>query len=250
LKRPVEICIEADGKSGDLGHSVEAAVRGGADRIELCARMDLGGITPSPNSVRSAALLTGDSVELLVMIRPRGGDFFYAPTELDEMRATIEVAAEASADGVVFGVLSEPGTGPPKVDIDANANLIDVARKNGLKSTFHSAVDALPTPEESALLIAELGFDRLLISGIPWEQMPQDRPRLEKIESVFLNLAGNECTDLELVLAGGIGPANAHEIVALFGHHEQPFSLHAFSGVRSIDRTDMKAVSELVTAAC
>ena len=78
MPHEIEICVEAD--SPLLADSVRAAVEGGATRIELCAGMDESGTTPSADTIRLAKTIAGDSLELMVMIRPRGGDFIILET--------------------------------------------------------------------------------------------------------------------------------------------------------------------------
>lgn len=252
LKCSVEICVEAD--SPGFSASVEAAVRGGADRIELCARMDLGGTTPSADAIQTAGIITSDSVELLVMIRPRGGDFCYDQSELLAMSASIIMAGDAGASGVVFGVLRAPAPDnrEPPVEIDgtANAELLALARNHGLTSTFHRAIDVLPHPAAAATKIELLGFDRLLLSGIPWEGSVSDYVRHKTISSVFESVSSGEMVGLELVLAGGITPATAREWVATYGIRNIPFSLHAYSGVLSGEKTSYRAVAALVASTC
>ena len=83
-----------------------AAIAGGADRLELCADLDAGGTTPARALV--AEVLARVSVPVLVMIRPRAGDFVYSRAELDRMRDDIAVAIELGASGIVLGALDPP----------------------------------------------------------------------------------------------------------------------------------------------
>ena len=102
----VEICIGA-GEPQSTQTAVRAAYLGGADRIELCAAMDLQGLTPAKNCIKEARAAFVDRPGLVVMIRPRGGDFFYTRGELAQMHASIEMAAQYGADGVAFASLDK-----------------------------------------------------------------------------------------------------------------------------------------------
>ena len=92
----VEICIEASDREA-VGDAVGAAYEGGASTVELCASMDVDGLTPSQELVKAARLAFRDRPGLMVMIRPRGGDFAYSDDELQNMRRHIDLAADAAS---------------------------------------------------------------------------------------------------------------------------------------------------------
>src|SRR5579859_2182006 len=122
----VEICV--DSPAGAI-----AAERGGADRVELCADLLEGGITPSAGCI--AAVRRAIKIGLHVIIRPRGGDFLYSPEEIEVMREDIRVAKSLGADGLVIGCLTAEGS----IDRKLTAELISLSRP--LKVTFHRAFD-------------------------------------------------------------------------------------------------------------
>ncbi len=126
-----EICV-------DSVAGVRAAKAAGADRVELCADLLEGGITPSRGMIRQARTIAG--VGLNVMIRPRGGDFLFDDDEFATMRSDIETAKAEGADGVVIGLLSAAG----EIDIARTRELIALARP--LSVTFHRAFDMTPEP--------------------------------------------------------------------------------------------------------
>ena len=126
-----EICVDSvDG--------VRAAKAAGADRVELCADLMEGGITPSRGMIRRARTITG--IALNVIIRPRGGDFLFDDDEFATMQADIETAKAEGADGVVIGLLTAAG----EVDEARTRDLILLARP--LSVTFHRAFDMTHEP--------------------------------------------------------------------------------------------------------
>jgi copper homeostasis protein len=134
-----------------------ASASGGAGRVELCARLDVGGTTPDAALIERCA--TSLTIPVFVMIRPRGGDFACDAGEVAAMTDDIRAAAAAGAHGVVFGALRPDAT----VDVDVMRRLIDVARP--LPVTCHKAIDATRDPIEALEALLALGVDRVLTSG-------------------------------------------------------------------------------------
>ena len=116
--------------------SVAAAVAGGARRIELCAHLELDGLTPPMEWVRDAKTRYPDLL-VHVLIRPRAGDFVYAAEEADTMILQIREALEAGADGIVIGALTPAGD----VDLALLKRLISVIPAGRASVTFHRAFD-------------------------------------------------------------------------------------------------------------
>src|SRR5215472_4878922 len=110
-----------------------AAERGGADRIELCADLSVGGLTPSRELLH--AVRDKVNIPIYSMIRPRAGDFVYSDAEFAGMERSIAVATECGMDGVVLGVLKKSR----RIDIVRTRRLVDLARP--LPVTFHRAFD-------------------------------------------------------------------------------------------------------------
>ena len=145
-----EVCID----------SVEAAIaaqQAGAQRVELCDNLVEGGTTPSLGMLR--LVRQNVSIAVQVIIRPRGGDFYYSPLEFDVMRQDVLAAKETGADGVVIGLLLPNGT----VDIERTRALVDLARP--LSVTFHRAIDLCRDSNEALETLAGLGVERVLTSG-------------------------------------------------------------------------------------
>jgi copper homeostasis protein len=151
----MRILIEAAVESLD---DALAAVAGGADRLELCGDLSVGGTTPDPTLVRAVVDRVG--VPVLAMIRPRGGSFVYSDPELDGMRRDIGAALDAGAAGVVLGVLDERH----RVDLDRTRMLLDAAG-GGERVTFHRAIDRTPDLAEGVDALVSLGVARVLTSG-------------------------------------------------------------------------------------
>jgi copper homeostasis protein len=133
------------------------AQAGGADRIELCDNPGEGGTTPSAGTIE--VVRKNLSIDVYVMIRPRGGDFLYSRYEFHAMKRDIAMAQRLSADGVVLGILKPDGT----VDVERCKELISAARP--LKVTCHRAFDMTRDPFEALEACIEAGFDRILTSG-------------------------------------------------------------------------------------
>lgn len=145
----LEICVD------DLA-GLDAAIAGGADRIELCAALSVGGLTPAPGLIAAAATRP---VPVYAMIRPRAGNFVFSPAELDMMRAEIDAVRAAGLAGVVLGASLPDGR------LDGKALETLTRHAQGLGLTLHRAFDLVPDFPEAIDLAVELGFERILTSG-------------------------------------------------------------------------------------
>ena len=151
MKLPfLEACV-------DSYASAMAAARGGADRIELCANLAIGGTTPSRALFRQVRRDCG--VRINVLIRPRFGDFLYSGEEMEEMEEEIRAFGELGADGVVLGVLTPTG----ELDRERMARLIRQA--DGMDVTLHRAFDVCADPFRALEEAEALGIDTILTSG-------------------------------------------------------------------------------------
>ena len=133
------------------------AENSGADRIELCANRPAGGTTPDfeiTKIVRDKV-----TIDLNVMIRPRGGNFVYSDFEFEQMKSEISALKKLQVDGFVFGILKEDGT----INEQQNAEL--VALVNPLPCTFHRAFDGVKNKFQALELLIECGFKTVLTSG-------------------------------------------------------------------------------------
>ena len=186
-----EICV-------DSVAGVRAAVAAGADRVELCADLLEGGITPSRGMIRQARMVAG--IGLHVIIRPRGGDFLFDADEFATMRTDIETAKAEGANGVVIGMLTATGS----IDEAGARELIALARP--LSVTFHRAFDMTPAPIEALETLISLGVDRVLTSG-------QEATVLEGLP-LIAELIARAGDRIIVMPGGGITARNVERIVA------------------------------------
>ncbi|MBP9183465.1 MAG: copper homeostasis protein CutC [Fuscovulum sp.] len=145
----VEVCV-------DTAAGLAAAVQGGADRIELCSALPLGGLTPSAGFMAQAARC---GVPVLAMIRPRAGDFVWSGPEVAQMEADIATARTAGLAGVVLGASLPDG----RLDAATLSHLLRVAQ--GMDCTLHRCFDLVPDPAAALEQAVTLGFSRVLTSG-------------------------------------------------------------------------------------
>ncbi len=175
---------------------VKKACENGASRIELCERIDLGGITPARKLL--AASLSVSAIPINVMIRPRGGDFVYSEEEILQMIEDIRSYKSMGINGFVFGCLTPDN----EVDIPAMKRLM--AEVSGKKVTFHRAFDQVSNPEKALEDIISLGCTHLLTSG-NMEDAFEGRFNIEKL----VEQASGRIT----IIAGkGIRPQNLRQI--------------------------------------
>jgi copper homeostasis protein len=178
--------------------SAVAAQQGDADRVELCADLIEGGITPGAGTIQ--LVRSRLTIPLHLLIRPRGGDFCYTEDEFEVMQLDIEQARTLGADGVVFGLLHPDGS----IDRERTALLVEHARP--LNVTFHRAFDMARNPHQSLDLLIDLGIDRLLTSG-------QEATALEGADLIAA-LVQQAQNRIAIMAGGGISAENAAEVVA------------------------------------
>lgn len=145
----LEVCV-------DTAEGLAVAVAGGADRIELCAALSLGGLTPPAGLM---ALAAKAPVPVMAMIRPRAGDFHWSEAEVEMMEAEIAGARTAGLAGVVLGASRPDG----RLEADVLKRL--VAAANGMDLTLHRVFDLVPDMNEALEVAISLGFTRVLTSG-------------------------------------------------------------------------------------
>ena len=152
IRRILEVCV--DSVSNAL-----TAQSAGAHRVEFCANLSEGGTTPSPAQIEIARKQL--QIKLYVIIRPRGGDFFYSDTEFEIMKSDIHFCGKTGCNGVVIGMLNPDGT----IDRERNGELIRIARRYAMGVTFHRAFDRCVDLYDAVETVIELGCERILTSG-------------------------------------------------------------------------------------
>jgi copper homeostasis protein len=217
----VEICVEGL-------PNARRAMAGGADRVELCENLAIGGVTPSAGAIEVAR--RSSAVPVHVLIRPRGGDFVFDAAELDAMRRDIETARAAGAAGVVLGVLNR------RDDVDAVAVSRLVTQARPLSVTFHRAFDHVRDPFAALDTLIGIGVDRVLTSGRPGAA----RDAIDRIARLVEHAAGRIT-----LLAGGRVTEHDFAMLAAAGVRE----VHIGSAACVDGHTEAQRVAELVRMA-
>jgi copper homeostasis protein len=137
--------------------TTRSAVDGGADRIELCANLAEGGVTPSYGSIKKCR--DSFALALYPIIRPRGGDFLYTEEEFEVMMYDARLCRQLGCDGVVIGLLDKDGS----IDVPRTSRLVDSVYPLGV--TFHRAFDRCSDPMAAMEQLIEIGCERILTSG-------------------------------------------------------------------------------------
>jgi len=146
----LEVCV-------DSIESAIAAINGGAERLELCANLVIGGTTPS--IILFLRIKELSNIPIHVLIRPRYGDFCYTQNEINIMTDEIKMYKEAGADGVVIGALNPDGS----LDMENMLKLCNIAKPMSI--TLHRAFDVCSNPYETLNKAKDLGVNTILTSG-------------------------------------------------------------------------------------
>src|SRR5271170_2633132 len=190
----LEICC------GSIDDAIEAE-KGGADRVELCSALFLGGLTPSLGTIQEAKKRL--KIPVVVMVRPRGGGFAYSEAEMASMERDVEAAVEAGADGIVFGILQADG----RIDIARCRRIRQLIGER--QAVFHRAFDVTPDPFEALEQLVELGITRVLTSGQK-DSVSEGAELIKKL----IERAGDR---IEILPGGGIQAWNVKDVVERTG---------------------------------
>ncbi len=150
MAKILEVCV-------DSLASARAAIGGGADRLELCSALAIGGLTPYEALLRQ--IKAESDIPVRCLMRPRAGDFLYTSEELEMLRQQIVQLKSAGADGFVIGCLTAEGD----LDKEAMKPLVDACGDSGI--TLHRCIDVSRDPLQTYLDAGALGIDTVLTSG-------------------------------------------------------------------------------------
>ena len=203
--------------------SALAAERAGANRIELCANLGVGGTTPDAGLI--AGVAERIRIPVFVMVRPHGGGFVYSNDEIEAMSREIEQAASIGIAGIVTGAL----TARDQLDVKHTRALFDAAA--GLPVTFHRAFDIVADPLNAVEQLIDLGVSRVLTSGAA----PTAAEGVDAIAALVDQARGG----ITIMAGGGIREHNARDVIALTGVAE----IHT----RFIDEPRMRGLVDIVT---
>jgi copper homeostasis protein len=198
-----------------------AAKHGGARRLELCDRLDVGGTTPSASLIASVQSAVG--LPIMAMVRPRGGSFVHTASELDQMRRDLDMVLSKHVDGVVIGILDDKN----RVDTKRTAEL--VRRAGDTPVTYHKAFDVIADLPPALDDLMACGIKRLLTSG--------GKPTAAEGIEVLAMLVERSAGRIEIMAGGKVRGSNVRAIVDGAGLRE----VHARTGP---DDSQIRAIVE------
>lgn len=194
----MSILLEIIATSADDCAAIEQA---GADRIELCSALGLGGLTPSAALVQRARATT--HLPIMMMLRPREGGFCYSAAEFAQMALDLKFGLAVGVDGFVFGCLHADGT----IDSRRTAHLVKLAA--GRQTVFHRAFDVTPDPFAALETLAALGVTRILTAG----QQPTAWEGAGLIQQLVVQAAGR----IDILPGSGVRAAHVAALVQFTG---------------------------------
>nr|WP_312576066.1 copper homeostasis protein CutC [Sedimentibacter sp.] len=218
----LEVCV-------DSYTSLMTAKDSGADRIELCSALNIGGLTPSYGLMKMAREIKG--IEVVVMIRPRSGDFLYDDNEFQTMKEDIEIAKKMGFDGIVAGILLSDG----RIDIDRMNELVKFARP--LKVVFHRAFDDARDPLSDISKLIDMGICRILTSG-------QRANALEGAEYIA-KMQANFGKNITIMPGCGVNANNIKKIYEITGCSDYHMSGKVDVGSKMEYRENIKRMNTL-----
>ena len=172
------------------------AENAGADRVELCADMSVGGTTPTIEIIQQAREHL--TIDLYIMIRPRGGNFVYSDSEFEQMKSEIETIKKLGVNGFVFGILKDDNT----INIEQNKVLVELVKP--FSCTFHRAFDEVLNVDKALEDVISCGFSTILTSGT--------FPNVMEGKEVLKQLVNQAKNRIEIMPGGGLRSTNISEI--------------------------------------
>ncbi|MBW9158251.1 copper homeostasis protein CutC [Clostridium sp. FP2] len=207
----LEVCV-------DSVESAMEAVKGGANRLELCSALIIGGTTPNINLFKLIKEKT--NIKMNILIRPRYGDFCYTEDEFEIMKRDIQMFKKAGASGVVIGILKPDGS----LDIDRMKELIEVAE--GMHITLHRAFDVCINPFTTLEEAKKLGISSILTSG--------QKNKCTEGRELLKELVEKSEDKIEILIGSGINSGNVEDVI----RYTKSYAVHT-SGKMEIE-SDMK----------
>lgn len=178
------------------------------DRIELNCALELGGMTPSLNTLVEAKKAT--DIPIMCMVRCRGGNFCYSKEEYEVMRKDAKMLLENGADGIVFGFLNEDRT----INIEESRKMVELIKSYNRQAVFHKAFDETDDLEESTRILIDLGIDRILTSGrAVYPDILEGCRRINALQEKY----GDK---IELLPGGGVRVENIKDVITTANTHQ------------------------------
>ena len=199
------------------------AQKAGADRVELCADMSVGGTTLTIEIIKQAREHL--NIDLYIMIRPRGGNFVYSDSEFEQMKSEIEAIKKLEVNGFVFGILKDDNT----INIEQNLELVELAKS--FPCTFHRAFDEILDYEKALENVISCGFSTLLTSGT--------FPNVMEGKYVLKQLVIQANNRIEIMPGGGLRSTN---ISAL----DEMVNINWFHSSAITDGSEIASLEEIV----
>lgn len=206
--------------------SAKNAEQSGANRIELCQELSVGGITPSYGLIKQ--VIENLKIKTFVLIRPRSGNFVYSDAEFKIMKDDIQLCRDLGCHGIVSGVLNPDNA----IDLKRTQELVELSKP--LPFTFHRAFDEVSNPKEALAQLIDLGVDRVLTSG----------QKSSAEEGLVLLTELNKIANgrITILAGGGINPKNASKFKTA-GIEE----IHASASIKIVKENSMFGMTQSVS---
>ena len=225
MKILVEVCAQSY-------ISAMIAEQAKADRIELCAALEVGGLTPSVSLI--LAVQRDLTIPVCVLVRPRAGDFCYTKEEFEIIKNDVIWCRDNGIDGVVVGCLDENN------ELD-EAKMKELARlAYPMEVVCHKAFDQTPNPSVSLEKLINWGYDRILTSGGA-KNVVEGTPILNK-------LVKQAADRIEILAGGSIRSNNVLELVQATGVAQVHTSANKFYADKNCSETDLEEVKKIIQA--
>ncbi len=219
----VEICAQSL-------TSAKIAQDEGAERIELCSALELGGITPSYAVLK--AVRKALSIEICVLVRPRGGDFVHSDDEFELIKQDILVCRDLGMDAIVVGILTPNG----ELDVPRMKTLFDLAQP--MQTVCHRAFDRLKNYENTLAQLLEIGYDRVLTSGTA--------PTAIEGATTLRKMVEQSQNRIKILAGGGVTSENVMELIEKTSVSEVHLSAKQFFEKKNCYETDAHEVRKVM----